>query len=268
MAQFAYLIFSPDPTYFQPIQTRNGQFPSVQVPQNAPIPVGGNPPSTYLVKFGDQSSSNGALKDYKRCNPSCESLFVSPYFPAYDKCNRVVNFNPIQINGIPFPGWNNIGKFLEDRVLGTVANRHQGAQPFKHVDLGEEWYYSWNRGQLLQNLVTLVATATRTANALALNINDANRQQANNQAQDALDGPVRQILQGYQLNQWPPWTNFTSGRAGFANQELQRNQALRQGINQRIQQQQRLVWVEVPGVLNFFNELVAVVFFDQYLFTD
>ena len=189
-------------------------------------------------------------------------------FPAHDKCIRVVKFHPIQINGTPFPGWINIGKFLEDRVLGTVGNRHQGAQPFRHVDFGEEWYYSWNRGQLLQNLVNLLATATRSANALALSINDATLQQANNQAQDALDGPVRQILQCYQANQWPPWTDFTSGKAGHANQELQRNQALKQGINRRILQQQRLVWVEAPGVLNFLNELVAVVFFDQYLYTD
>ena len=77
MAQYAYFNVSPDPTYFQAIQTRNGQFPVAQGAQNAPMPVGGNPPSTYLVKFGDQLSWNGALMGYKRCNPSCESSFVS-----------------------------------------------------------------------------------------------------------------------------------------------------------------------------------------------
>ncbi|KAF7436295.1 hypothetical protein PC9H_003124 [Pleurotus ostreatus] len=126
MAEMAYVLITPDPRHWQPLNPTVAQLPGA--PPNGVVNAVG---TNFYVKIGDQNADgHGAIDAYKRANPSFFWVDV------------VIQ----QHNGFP----NDAGKTLENMIFGQVL---PGAQVFKHIGHGEEWYYCFNNHGNLMNFI-------------------------------------------------------------------------------------------------------------------
>ncbi|KAF4573411.1 hypothetical protein EYR36_007926 [Pleurotus pulmonarius] len=131
-----YVVISPDPRHWAPVQPAHAQVPGTTVPIAAP--PGGN----FFIKIGSQTGANGARASYRRANPSF-------YWSNIEVTNYVAP-----------PAPNNtrtLGKQLEIDVIGGLPARMLAAglpgEVFKHIQHGEEWYYCFNNQAFLLALI-------------------------------------------------------------------------------------------------------------------